>query len=61
MIERNGSFTHPEHLLLAITEDDKKSIRKFGLQRIQKARLIDARRKAVRTFTPSKFKFRVKE
>ena len=61
MIERNGSFTHPEHLLLAITEDDKKSIREFGLQRIQKARLIDARRKTVRTFTPPYINFSVEE
>ena len=61
MIEQNGFFVHPEHLLLVITQDDRKNIREFGIQGIQKARLIDARRKTVRLFTSPKTNFSVEE
>lgn len=54
-------FAHPEHLLLAMTQDDKKHIRELGLRRILKARQIDARRKTVRTFTPPKINFNAQE
>ena len=54
-------FAHPEHWLLAISQDEKKSIREFGLRRILKARQIDAIRKTVKTFTPPKINFDVEE
>ena len=58
----NGMFfSHPDHLLLVITQDDEKSTREFGLQRIQKARLIEARGKTVRTFMAPKINFSVEE
>ena len=61
VIEQNGFFAHLEYLLLAITQDGKKSIREFDLQRILKARLIDGCRKPVRTFTLPKINFSVEE
>lgn len=61
VIERNGFFAHPEHLLLAMIQDDKKYVRELGLRRILKARQIDARRKTVRTFTPPKINFNAQE
>ena len=39
----------------------KKSIREFGVQRILKVRLIDARRKTVRTFIPPNINFSMEE
>lgn len=38
VIERNGFFAHPEHLMLAMTQDNTKHIRELGLRRILKAR-----------------------
>ena len=61
VIERNGFIAHLEYLLLIMTQGDKKSIREFGLRRVLKARQIDVRRKAVRTFTRKKINFSVKE
>lgn len=55
--ERNGFFAYPEHLLLAMIRYDRKHIRELRLRRILKARQIDARRKTVRTFRPSKINF----
>lgn len=57
----NGFFAHPEHLLLAMIEDDKKLTRQLGLRRILKARQIDSKRKKVRTFTPPKINFDAQE
>ena len=58
VIERNVFFfPHPEHLLLAITQDNKKNIKEFGLRRILKARQIDTKRKTVRTFMAPKMNF----
>lgn len=61
VIERNGFFAHPEHLLLAMTQDDKKYIRELGLRRILKARQVDARRKTIRKFMPPKINFNAQE
>ena len=33
VIERNGFFPHTEHLMLAISQDDKKSTTEFGLKK----------------------------
>lgn len=57
VIERNGFFAHPEHLLLAMIEDDQKHVRELGLRRILKARQLDAKRKTIRIFTPGKLNF----
>ena len=54
-------FAHPEHLLLAISQKDKKTIREFGLRRILKARRIDARGETVKTSMPPKINFSVEE
>ncbi|GBO12141.1 hypothetical protein AVEN_204982-1 [Araneus ventricosus] len=40
VIKRNGFFAHPEHLMLATTQDNTKLIRELGRQRILKARQI---------------------
>ena len=54
-------FCSHRTLTVAISQDDKMSIREFGLRRILKARQINARRKAVKTFTPSNINFSAEE
>lgn len=61
VIERNGFFAHPEHLMLAMTEDKRNHIRELGLRRILKARQKDASRKQIRTYLPPKLNFKAEE
>ena len=61
MIKQNGFFAHPELLLLAISQDDKKNISEFGFRRFLKVRQIDARRKTIKKFKPPKINFSVEE
>lgn len=61
VIERNGFFAHPEHLMLAMTQDDRKHIRELGLRRILKARQVDQKRKNIRSFMTPKLNFNAQE
>ena len=61
MIKQNGFFAHPELLLLAISQDDKKNISEFGFRRFLKVRQIDARRKTIKTVMPPKINVSVEE
>ncbi|GBM19832.1 hypothetical protein AVEN_86168-1 [Araneus ventricosus] len=55
VIERNGFFSHPEHLLLAMIQDNTKHIRELGLLGILKARQLDQKRTTIRTFMQEDF------
>lgn len=61
VIERNGFFAHPEHLMLAMTQDNTKHIRDLGLRRILKARQLDQKRTTIRTFMPPKLNFKAQD
>lgn len=57
VIERNGFFAHPEHLLITMTQDPRKHVRELGLRRILKAREKDEKKKTVRTYVAPKLNF----
>ena len=38
VLQRNGYFSHPENLMLAMITDERQHIRELGLRRILKAR-----------------------
>ncbi|GBO29640.1 hypothetical protein AVEN_75941-1 [Araneus ventricosus] len=61
VIERNGFFAHPEHLMLALIQDNTKHIREFGLRRILKARQLDQNRTTIRTFMAPKLNFKARD
>ncbi|GBM07467.1 hypothetical protein AVEN_206266-1 [Araneus ventricosus] len=61
VIKRNGFFAHPEHLMLAMTQDNTKLIRELGLLRILKARQLDQKRTTIRTFMPPKLNFKAQD
>ncbi|GBO32978.1 hypothetical protein AVEN_50262-1 [Araneus ventricosus] len=61
VIKRNGLFAHPEHLMLAATQDNTKLIRELGLRRILKARQLDQKRTTIRTFMPPKLNFKAQD
>ncbi|GBM43839.1 hypothetical protein AVEN_166235-1 [Araneus ventricosus] len=58
VIKRNGFFAHPEHLMLAMTQNNTKLIRVLALRRILKARQLDQKRTTMRTFKPPKLNFK---
>ncbi|GBO28460.1 hypothetical protein AVEN_8579-1 [Araneus ventricosus] len=58
VIERNDFFAHPEHLKLAMTQDNTKHIRKLGLRRILKVRQLDQKRTTIGTFMSPKLNFK---
>lgn len=57
VIERNGFFAHPEHVMITMTQDPRKHIRELGLRRIIKARERDQKRKTIRTYVAPKLNF----
>lgn len=57
VIERNGFFAHPEHVMITMTQDPRKHVRELGLRRIIKAREKDERRKKIRTYVAPKLNF----
>ncbi|GBM69660.1 hypothetical protein AVEN_124442-1 [Araneus ventricosus] len=61
VIERKGLFAHPEHLMLAMIQDNRKHIRELGLRRILKARQLDQKRTTFRTFMPPKLNFEAQD
>nr|GBN83623.1 hypothetical protein AVEN_134506-1 [Araneus ventricosus] len=61
MVKRNGFFAHPEHLMLAMIQDNTKLIRELGLRRILKARQLDQKRTTIRTFMPPKLNFKAQD
>ncbi|GBM05448.1 hypothetical protein AVEN_94749-1 [Araneus ventricosus] len=61
VIERNGFFVHPEHLMLAMTQHNRRHIRELGLLRILKVRQLDQERTTIRTFLKSKLNFKAQD
>ncbi|GBO22788.1 hypothetical protein AVEN_207135-1 [Araneus ventricosus] len=61
VIKRNGFFAHPEHLILAKTQNNTKLIRELGLRRILKARQLDQKRTTIRTFMLPKLNFKAQD
>ncbi|GBO32736.1 hypothetical protein AVEN_62888-1 [Araneus ventricosus] len=57
VIERNGFYAHPKHLMLAMIQDNTKHIRELGLRRFLKARQLDH----IRTFMPPKLNFKAQD
>lgn len=57
VIDRNGFFAHPEHVMITMTQDPRKHIRELGLRRIIKARERDQKRKKIRTYVAPKLNF----
>ncbi|GBN09325.1 hypothetical protein AVEN_88039-1 [Araneus ventricosus] len=55
--ERNGFSAHPEHLILAMTQDNTKHIRELEIPRILKAGQLDQKR----TFIPPKLNFNAED
>ncbi|GBL96056.1 hypothetical protein AVEN_14736-1 [Araneus ventricosus] len=61
VIKRNGFFAHPEHLMLALPQDNTKLIRELGLRRILKARQLDEKTTTIRTFMTPKLNFKAQD
>ncbi|GBN25492.1 hypothetical protein AVEN_150623-1 [Araneus ventricosus] len=61
VIERNGFFAHPEHLMLAMTQDNAKHIKELGFRRILKMRQLDQKKTTIRTFMPPKLNFKAQD